>query len=320
MWKIFHLIVVLRWLGHVTIPHKVSLHGHVLHLRQRSPFIQIFLCRAAQFSPGHKLIQGGSQCPSPPSHLLVPHHILERYRLLITNNIQSGIHRLVGNRVSLPISLLKRDDDKMVEVMATILVVVEIKGLNSIISLSHAWSAWQFSLSETLHYLKHSLGYLGTHLGSRQKTKSYWDLRAPQNHQVDDDYDPRVPVGALHSGPHHPQEGHDGGGGDALEHAVHGLCLHPLCATLCCWRWKQKKRKIQNYMNNEHNWHAFASNSYVWNYQPVSYLECYLDVYKSWAHWRPMVVQRGTSGRDLRLAPPSNQGGLKKKSRDVAAK
>lgn len=61
----------------------------------------------------------------------------------------------------------------MVEVMATILVVVEIQGWNSIISLSHAWSAWQFSLSETLHYLKHSLGYLGTHLGSRQKTKSY---------------------------------------------------------------------------------------------------------------------------------------------------
>ena len=82
MEKVFflHLIVVLRWLGHVTIPHKVSLHGHVLHLRQWSPFIQIFLCRAAQFSPGHKLIQGGSQCPSPPSHLLVPHHILERYR------------------------------------------------------------------------------------------------------------------------------------------------------------------------------------------------------------------------------------------------
>ena len=48
---------------------------------------------------------------------------------------------------------------------------------------------------------------------------------------MDDDYDPRVPVGALHSGPHHPQEGHDGGD-DALEHAVRGFCLHPLCATL----------------------------------------------------------------------------------------
>ena len=132
----------------------------------------------------------------------------------------------------------------MVEVMATILVVVEIKGWNSIISLSNAWSTWQFSLSETLHYLKHSLGYLGTHLGSRQKTKSYWDLRAPQNHQVDDDYDPRVPVGAGHSGPRHPQEGHDGGG-DALEHAVHGFCLHPLCATLCCWKWKQKRGRYR---------------------------------------------------------------------------
>ena len=94
---LFHLIVVLRWLGHVTIPHKVSLHWHVLHLRQLSSFIHIFLCRASQFSPGHKLIQGGSQCPSPPSHLLVPHHILERYRLLITNSIQSTIHKLVGN-------------------------------------------------------------------------------------------------------------------------------------------------------------------------------------------------------------------------------
>ena len=102
----------------------------------------------------------------------------------------------------------------MLEVMATLLVVVEIQGWNSIFSLSNAWSTWQFSLSETLHYLKHSLGYLGTHLGSRQKTKSYWDLRAPQNHQVDDDYDPMVPVSALHSGPHHPLEGHDGGGAD----------------------------------------------------------------------------------------------------------
>ena len=37
MEKVFflHLIVVLRWLGHVLITHEVTLHGHVLHLNFR---------------------------------------------------------------------------------------------------------------------------------------------------------------------------------------------------------------------------------------------------------------------------------------------
>merc|ERR1712032_1071720 len=36
----------------------------------------------ACLAPGHKLILGVSQYPYPPSHLLVPHHILDECRFV----------------------------------------------------------------------------------------------------------------------------------------------------------------------------------------------------------------------------------------------